>query len=456
MKKIAVLGTFLLLAAGVLLFAQGNGTVSEPARNSSDAAVGSTLQVTEGSQMQQSSAAAASAQTVQNGADETAPAATYTQKDLDTALAPIALYPDPLLAQVLMAATYPDQLQAAWEWRKAQGKLAAEKILEKAGKQPWDPSVVALTAFPEVLEMLTGKQEWTQQLGEMFLTDPDRVMDTIQSLRKKAQEAGNLKSSKEQSVRVEENTIIIEPADPQVIYVPVYDPGWIFGPWWYAEPPFFYYPPHYHHPNRDHFFGLYAVLGAVHALWCHWDWHRHDIYINHHHHYYPHPIPGHAKPLSWRHQLLPKNPHLKEMQKKVAPTVLQPDSREMRRKAAQEKLERRGGTQLKQAQETLKKHPEAIRKQISKPTVKPAVQSKPAPKPAVRPKPAAKPKPAARPKPAVKPQPRPMPKPKPSIRPKPMPRPMPKPRPMPAIRPSMHMTPHSMGGGGARVGGLHR
>ena len=444
---------FLLLAAGVLLFAQGNGTVSEPAQNSSDAAVGSTVKVTEGSQIQQSSTATASAQAVQNGADETAPVTTYTQKDLDTTLASIALYPDPLLAQVLMAATYPDQLLAAWEWRKAQGELPADKILEKAGKQPWDPSVVALTAFPDVLEMLASKPTWTRQIGEMFLADPDRVMDTIQKLRKKAQEAGNLKSTKEQTVKVEKETIIIQPADPEVIYVPVYDPGWIFGPWWYDEPPFFYYPPHYH-PHGDHFFGLYAVLGAFHALWCHWDWHHHDIYIDHHHHYYPHPIPGHAKPLSWRHQLLPKNPHLNAVRKKVAPTAVRPDSREMRRKAAQEKLEQRSGAQLKQAQEALRKNPEAIRQQISKP----AAQPKPAPKPAARPKPTAKPKPAARPKPAVKPQQRPLPKPKPkpSLRPKPMPRPMPRPRPMPAIRPSMHMAPHSMGGGGARVGGLHR
>ncbi|WP_456431265.1 DUF3300 domain-containing protein [Nitratifractor sp.] len=116
----------------------------------------------------------------------------FTRQQFDTDLAPIALYPDPLLAQVLMASTYPEQIEEAWNWRKEQGKISAEKAFEEAGKKPWDPSVVALTAFPDVLEMLATHPEWAWEVGELFLADPDRVFDTIQQLRKKAKEAGNL------------------------------------------------------------------------------------------------------------------------------------------------------------------------------------------------------------------------------------------------------------------------
>ena len=179
-------------------------------------------------------ALAAVAPPVHTQAPAAAPAsgAAMSPEQLDALLAPIALYPDQLLAQVLMASTYPLDVVSAARFVKANKGLKGDALDKAVEKETWDPSVQSLSAFPQVLEMMSEKLEWTQQLGDAYLADQARVLATVQSLRAKAQAAGNLKSNAEQKVVVQEKTIIIEPAKTEVVYVPAYNPTIVYGPWW--------------------------------------------------------------------------------------------------------------------------------------------------------------------------------------------------------------------------------
>jgi len=166
------------------------------------------------------------------------------QDQLDALLAPIALYPDQLLAQVLMAATYPLEVVQAARWVQENPNVKGDALDQALRDKNWDPSVLSLTAFPQVLAMMNDKLDWTQQLGDAFLANQAQVMDTVQKLRAKAQEAGNLVSTPQQTVVNQGPEIYIEPAQPQVVYVPVYDPYVIYGPWWVpAYRPWYWYPP---------------------------------------------------------------------------------------------------------------------------------------------------------------------------------------------------------------------
>jgi len=170
----------------------------------------------------------------------------FKQEELDQILAPVALYPDPLVSQILMASTYPLEVVQADRWAKQNSKLKGDALTKALESQDWDPSVKSLVNFPQVLTMMSDKIDLTQKLGDAFLADQKKVLDTIQSLRAKAQASGNLKTTKEQTVVVEEKIIKIEPADPQVIYVPTYNPTVVYGAWPYpAYPPYSYYPPGY-------------------------------------------------------------------------------------------------------------------------------------------------------------------------------------------------------------------
>jgi uncharacterized protein DUF3300 len=172
--------------------------------------------------------------------------ATFKQEELDQILAPIALYPDPLVSQILMASTYPLELVQADRWAKQNAKLKGDALAKALEAQDWDPSVKSLVNFPQVLSQMSDKIDLTQRLGDAFLADQKKVLDTIQSLRAKAQAAGNLKTTQEQTVVVEEKIIKIEPTNPQVIYVPTYNPTVVYGAWPYpAYPPYSYYPPGY-------------------------------------------------------------------------------------------------------------------------------------------------------------------------------------------------------------------
>lgn len=210
-------------------------------------------------------------------------AKTFSQEQLDQLLAPIALYPDKLLAHVLMGSTYPLEIVAAERWVKANPGLKEKALEDALQKQPWDPAVKSLTAFPQVLTMMSEKLEWTQQLGDAFLAQKEDVAKTVQNLRAKAQAQGNLKDTKEQKVVAEAagtTTIIkIEPTNPQVVYVPTYNPTVVYGSWWYpAYPPYYYYPPGYVAGGALLGFTAGVIVGG--ALWGNYNWGGGDVDID--------------------------------------------------------------------------------------------------------------------------------------------------------------------------------
>jgi hypothetical protein len=197
------------------------------------------------------------------------------QDQLDALLAPIALYPDQLLSQILIASTYPLDVVEAARFVQQNPGLNGDALNKALENKPWDPSVLSLTAFPQVLAMMNDKLEWTQQLGDAFLANEAQVMQTAQSLRARAQAAGNLQSTEQQKVIVQEKTIIIEPAQPQFVYVPVYNPTVIYGPWWVpAYRPWFWYPPPiYGYPPIGAAFSVGFVWGSAWAISSnHWGW----------------------------------------------------------------------------------------------------------------------------------------------------------------------------------------
>ncbi len=210
-------------------------------------------------------------------------AKTFTQQDLDQLLAPIALYPDALLAQVLMASTYPLEVVAAERWVKANATLKDKALEDALQKQTWDPSVKSLAVFPQVLTMMSEKIDWTQKLGDAFLAQQKDVMATVQALRQKASAQGNLKDTEQQKVtteKVENTTIIkIEPAKPEVVYVPTYNPTVVYGSWWWPSyPPYAYYPPGYVAGGALLGFTAGVIVGG--ALWGGVNWGRGDVNID--------------------------------------------------------------------------------------------------------------------------------------------------------------------------------
>ena len=168
---------------------------------------------------------------------------TFTQQELDQMLAPIALYPDSLLSQILMASTYPLEVVEAARWSRANPNLKGDEAVRAVEQNTWDPSVKSLVAFPQILQMMDEKLGWTERLGDAFLSQQALVMDTVQNLRQKAYAAGNLKSTDQVRVEQQGQTIVIEPTRPEVIYVPYYDPLVVYGPWWWpAYPPVYWAP----------------------------------------------------------------------------------------------------------------------------------------------------------------------------------------------------------------------
>ena len=202
-------------------------------------------------------------------------AAKLTQAQLEALVAPIALYPDALVSQVLMASTYPLEVAEASNWIKSNANLKGDALNKALQQQNWDASVKSLVSFPPVLEMMGSQLSWTQQLGNAVLAQQSDAMNAIQVLRAKAKKAGTLESNSQQTVSTQgsgsSQTIIIEPANPQVVYVPSYNPTVVYGPWAYpAYPPYAYYPPGYVAGTALLSFGVGMAVGA--ALWggCHW------------------------------------------------------------------------------------------------------------------------------------------------------------------------------------------
>ena len=207
---------------------------------------------------------------------------TFSQQDLDELMAPIALYPDALLSQVLMASTYPLEIVEAARWQKSNSTLKDKALEDALEKQSWDPSVKSLATVPQVLTMMNEKLDWTTKLGDAFLAQQEDVLKTTQGLRKKADEAGNLKTSKEMTVKKEvENSvqvIKIEQPSPEVVYVPTYNPATVYGSWWYSyPPPYAYYPPGYAY-GAGLAFATGVVVGA--AIWGGIGWGNNNVNIN--------------------------------------------------------------------------------------------------------------------------------------------------------------------------------
>lgn len=207
----------------------------------------------------------------------------FSQQELDQLLAPIALYPDPLLAQMLMASTYPLEIVQAARWVKANPKVTGKALEEAMTRQSWDPAVKSMTAVPQVLQQMNEKLDWTQKLGDAFLAQQQDVMKTVQSLRAKAYAAGNLKSSDQIVVKTETQSsqviYVVQPAKAELVYVPIYNPSNVYGTWWYSYPPYYMYPPTYVYPTGVAF-ATGVVVGA--AIWgnCNWGHGHSSVNVN--------------------------------------------------------------------------------------------------------------------------------------------------------------------------------
>jgi len=212
--------------------------------------------------------------------------ATISPDQLDSLVAPVALYPDPLLAQVLAASTYPLEIIQLQQWLGNNKGLKDKALADAVAKESWDPSVQALAALPDVVNRLANDIQWTTDLGNAFLAQQSEVMDAVQRMRKKAQEKGNLSSTEQQKVETQviegKSTIIIEQANPQVIYVPSYDPVVVYGPAFYPYPPIYYPPVGYYAAGMAISFGVGMAMGAFWSGGWGWGcgWGGNNIYVN--------------------------------------------------------------------------------------------------------------------------------------------------------------------------------
>jgi hypothetical protein len=225
----------------------------------------------------------------------------FSREELAQLLAPIALYPDPLLSQILMASTYPIEVIEADRWVSRNPQLKGDALDWALVERDWDPSVKALCHFPSILALMSERIAETTDLGNAFLAQEAEVMAMVQDLRATAYAQGNLTTNAQQTVIVERETIIIEPANPRVIYVPYYDPYYVYGSWWYpAYPPYFWGPPGVSVVGISYWPGMYFSFSF--GNWSTFDWHRHAIFID------VHKRPKFvrhdrwvAKPGSWKH-----------------------------------------------------------------------------------------------------------------------------------------------------------
>jgi hypothetical protein len=221
-----------------------------------------------------------------SAAQPPAQAAQQTSDELQQLVAPIALYPDALVAQILAASTYPTQVVEADRWMQSHSNLRGEELAKEVDKQDWDPSVKAMTQFPSVLQNMDKNLSWASSLGEAYLNQPQDVTDAVQTLREQARKAGHLQSNEQENVATQGNTIIIEPTDPQVVYVPAYDPWVVYGapiiayPGWYPVPGIFW-------GGAGLSFGIGFGIGFFGGFgwgWGHWgyDWHGRRAFFDRH------------------------------------------------------------------------------------------------------------------------------------------------------------------------------
>ena len=220
--------------------------------------------------------------------DANAPeAARLPPEQLDSLVAPIALYPDPLLSQTLVASTYPLEVVQLQQWLAKNKDLKDKALADAVQKQDWDASIQALAPMPDVVKQLAENIKWTTDLGNAFLAQQSEVMDAVQRMREKAKDKGNLKSTEQQKVetKVVENkqVIVIEQSNPEVIYVPSYNPTVVYGAPVYPYPPIYYPPPGYYAAGMAISFGVGMAMGA--AWGGGWGWGcgwggNNNVYIN--------------------------------------------------------------------------------------------------------------------------------------------------------------------------------
>src|SRR3954465_8887245 len=193
--------------------------------------------------------------------------AKISNEQLDSLVAPIALYPDPLLAQTLACSTYPLEIIQLQQWLGKSKNLKDKALADAVAKQQWDPSIQSMAALPEVVKQLSDNIKWTTDLGNAFLAQQKDVMDAVQRMRKKAKDTGNLKSSEQQIVQTKEiesqPIIVIEQANPQVVYVPSYNPTVVYGAPMYPYPPIAYPPVGYYAAGAAISFGIGVAMGAA-------------------------------------------------------------------------------------------------------------------------------------------------------------------------------------------------
>ena len=212
--------------------------------------------------------------------------AKLSSEQLDSLVAPIALYPDPMLSQTLIASTYPLEIIQLQQWLGQHKDLKDKALADAVEKQDWDPSVQSLAGLPEVVKLLSENIKWTTDLGNAFLAQQDDVMAAVQRMRKKAKDNGNLKSSEQQKVEVKtvesKQVIVIEQASPEVVYVPSYNPTVVYGAPVYAYPPIAYPPPGYYAAGMAISFGVGVAMGAFWAGGWGWGcgWGGNTININ--------------------------------------------------------------------------------------------------------------------------------------------------------------------------------
>jgi hypothetical protein len=207
-----------------------------------------------------------------------------TPEQLQQLVAPIALYPDSLVAQILAASTFPEEVVEANRWVQAHPDVKGDDLGQAVDQEPWDPSVKALAAFPSVLGNMDKNLSWTSSLGDAYYNQQQNVMDAVQEMRRRAQDAGNLKSTPQQTVSTQDSTIVIDPVSPEVVYVPAYDPWLVYGgpivawPGWYPYPGIWYEGPYL---SFGVGFGI-GYFGGFGWGWGHWgfDWHDHYALYN--------------------------------------------------------------------------------------------------------------------------------------------------------------------------------
>lgn len=218
---------------------------------------------------------------------------TYTQGELDALLAPVALQPDGVVSQVLMAATYPEDVAAAAAWSRGNTQLRGDEAVRAAADQPWDPSVKSLLAFPDLLARMDESPQWLADLGEAFLAQEAQVMDTVQGLRRRAQANGQLVTTDETAVYHQGEAIVVQPRT-QVVYVRYYDPYLVYGPWWWGPA----YRPVVWRPWAPR-----PVIVSHGFFYSAPDWHHHHVRVIHrpvfvHQHRHVHVAPG-----RWQHRV---------------------------------------------------------------------------------------------------------------------------------------------------------